>query len=156
MKNACGVPEYGNNNEQEEEYMRETEAAAYIRVSTSTLRMWRRKGRINKQGTLPPKAYGHGRQIWYKRRDLDAWIVSGLIKHFWFPSSGCVHRSFEQGLDEILNGKITDDVLAGALEAELNSCQYNDGETDGETYVYMSPDELKALLDSGDSYKIPS
>ena len=75
-------------------------------------------------------------------------------------SSGCCPRSFEQGLDEILNGKITDDMLAGALEVELNSCQYNDGDTDEdideETYVYMSQEELKAFLNSDDSsYKIP-
>ena len=75
-----------------EEYMRETEAAAYLRVSTATLRRWRRKGRINKQGTPPPKSYGHGRQIWYRRSDLDAWIAAGLIKHFWLQSSGRVHQ----------------------------------------------------------------
>lgn len=87
MKIACGVPEYWSNNEREEEYMRETEAAAYIRVSTATLRRWRRKGRINKQGTPPPKSYERGRQIWYRRSDLDAWIASGQIKHFWLPPS---------------------------------------------------------------------
>ena len=92
MKIACGFPEYGSNNEREEEYMRETEAAAYIRVSMSTLRRWRHRGYINKYGTLPPKVYGHGRQIWYKRSDLDAWIASGLLKHFWLPSSCCVCR----------------------------------------------------------------
>lgn len=77
--------------------------------------------------------------------------------------SGCCPRSFEQGLDEILNGKITDDILAGALEAELNSGLYNGGdtdedideETDDETYVYLSPEELKAFLNSDDSYEIP-
>ena len=88
---ACGFPEHRHDCEREE-YMRETEAAAYIRVSMSTLRRWRRRGYINKYGTLPPKAYGHGRQIWYKRSDLDAWIASGQIKHFWLPPSGRVRR----------------------------------------------------------------
>ena len=66
---ACGFPEHRHDCEREE-YMRETEAAAYLLVSTYTLRRWRRRGYINKYGTLPPKAYGHGRQIWYKRSDL--------------------------------------------------------------------------------------
>lgn len=66
-------------------------------------------------------------------------------------SSGCCPRRYEQELDEILSGKITDDILAGALAAELNI----DEETDDETYVYMSPDELKAFLDSDVNYEIP-
>ena len=88
---VCGVRGYRYNNEREE-YMRETEAAAYIRVSTSTLRRWRRWGYINKYGTPPPKAYGHGQQVWYKRSDLNEWILSGLIKHFWLPPSSSVRR----------------------------------------------------------------
>lgn len=79
-------------------------------------------------------------------------------------SSGCCPRRCEQELDEILSGKITNDMLAEALNVELNSAMYNDGDTDedidegtdDETYIYMSPDELKAFLDSGDSsYEIP-
>ena len=79
-------------------------------------------------------------------------------------SSGCCPRRYEQELDEILDGKIADGILDGAWEAGLNSAMYNDGDTDedideetgDEAYVYMSPDELKAFLDSGDSsYEIP-
>ena len=63
-----------------------------------------------------------------------------------------------------MSGKITNDMLAEALNVEINSAMYNDGDTDedidegtdDETYIYMSPDELKAFLDSGDSsYEIP-
>ena len=68
-------------------------------------------------------------------------------------SSGCCPRCYEPELEEILNGNITDDddILDSALEAALNSGLYNDGDTDEETYVYLSTDALKAFLDSDDS-----
>lgn len=89
---ACGFPEHRHDCEREEEYMRETEAAAYILVSTYTLRRWRRLGHIDGRCAPSPKAYKLGCHIWYKRSDLEEWIATGQIKHFWLPPSGRVRR----------------------------------------------------------------
>lgn len=83
-------PGYRRNNALEK-YMRETEAAAYIRVSAATLRRWRREKKINKHGTPPPRHCRRGRQIWYKLSDLNTWIESA-------GTCGCTRLFCQRGM----------------------------------------------------------
>ena len=50
-----------------DEYLTEAELAELLRVSTKTVRTWR------KEGTGPP-ALRFGRGVRYRRRDVDAWL----------------------------------------------------------------------------------
>jgi excisionase family DNA binding protein len=49
-----------------DEYLTEAELAELLKVSTKTVRTWR------KEGTGPP-ALRFGRGVRYRRRDVDAW-----------------------------------------------------------------------------------
>lgn len=55
------------------------EAAEFLSVSAYTLKSWRYRGKIDKNGTKPPKHHKRGRHIYYFVEDLDKWLKKGAV-----------------------------------------------------------------------------
>lgn len=72
-------------------YLSETEAAAYLRISTYTLRRWRRRGYADRNGTPPPEHCLVGRQIRYRWDELVDWLEKWTLRRRRTPSrrKGC-------------------------------------------------------------------
>ena len=64
---------------QTRKYISEKEAAEYLGIAERTLRSWRSNGRIDNQGTHPPRVYVRGKHVYYELGELEEWIRDGAF-----------------------------------------------------------------------------
>lgn len=59
-----------------EERLNNEEAAEFIGIKPGTLVDWRYRGIVNQ-----PKYLKIGNRVWYRKRDLEAWLESRVVEH---------------------------------------------------------------------------
>ena len=64
----------------ERKFLSEEQAAEYLCCAKNTLKDWRMRGSVTKQGLLPPRHYVRGKHIYYEIHELEAWVLEGASR----------------------------------------------------------------------------